>query len=335
MTSTVPSRLRTWSVTDAVRRKPTEYEVVTRRFHYHFGRRPAPFDLDPDSPINRWYLRHREGSPLAAPDWEGFQDPAQLNYRRYIAAQHDRETYAEGVVDHFEELDHDAHLDPAWVAVLGRLYVPARFALHVLQLAGLYVGQLAPSAAVANASYFQAADELRAVQWIAYRAVALATVHGTEIADAGLARRRWEDDAAWQPARETLERLLIAYDWGEAFTALNLVVKPALDALFLDRLAALAEANGDDLTAQLLHEARRDGERSREWSTALARYAIDARPENRAVLAGWEQAWLPRAEAAVAGLAPLFAEAPVPAEPAGVADAVRRSLAGLHTDWAG
>lgn len=188
MTTPAARSLRTWSISDTGRRRPSEYEIVTRNFHYHFGRQPAPFDLDPGSAINQWYLKYREGSPLAANSWEGFEDPAQLNYRRYIALQHDREVYAEAVVDSFEALDHDAGLDPAWVDVLARVYLPARFAFHVLQITSLYVGQLGPSAAITNASFFQAADELRALQWIAYRAKSLSLTHGASLADSAVAR---------------------------------------------------------------------------------------------------------------------------------------------------
>ncbi|MBO0819545.1 MAG: aromatic/alkene monooxygenase hydroxylase subunit beta [Nocardiopsaceae bacterium] len=302
-----PTRpLRTWSIADAGRRRPTEYEIVTKKFHYHFGRQPAPFDLDPGSAINQWYLKHREGSPLRADDWEGFSDPAQLNYRRYIALQHDREIYAERVVDSFEALDHDANLDPAWVAVLARLYLPARFAFHVLQIVSLYVGQLGPSAAITNASFFQAADELRALQWIAYRARSLSEAHGPELADGNVTRGIWEDDPAWQPARETLETLLLAYDWGEAFTALNLVVKPALDAFFKERLADAAASRGDGLTAQLLRESGVDSARSREWTSALETYATAQRAENEPVLRDWKEKWRPAADRAVNGLAQIL-----------------------------
>ena len=334
-TSPTARPLRTWSVFDGARRKPNEYETVTGHFHYHFGRQPAPFDLDPNSPINRWYLRYREGSPLRGVDWEEFRDPAQLNYRRYIALQHDREIYAEGVVDHFEALDADAGLDPVWVGVLARLYLPARYLFHVLQITSLYVGQLGPSAYVSNAAFFQAADELRALQWIAYRAKALSLVHGADLADSRVTRRFWEDDPAWQPAREALERLLVAYDWAEAFTALNLVVKPALDTLLKTALADLADANGDGLTAQLLRESGVDGARSRAWSAALARHAIAGRPDNAAVLAAWEENWRPRAEKAVAGLAALFDNAPNPASPAEVATTVAATTAASRASWTG
>ncbi|MEV0387614.1 aromatic/alkene monooxygenase hydroxylase subunit beta [Nonomuraea sp. NPDC050643] len=321
-----PRGRRTWSMFEGERRRPSEYDIVTRGFHYHVGKRPAPFDLDPGSPINQWYLRHREGSPLRAGDWEDFKDPAQLNYRRYVALQHDREIYIEGVVDAFEADDHDARLDPGWVAVLGRLYLPARFALHVLQLTSMYVAQLGPGTAITNAAVFQAADELRALQWIAYRAKSLSLTHGADLADGRVARAVWEDDPAWQPAREVLEQLLIAYDWGESFTALNLVVKPALDAVLKGSLADLAVANGDGLTAQLLRESVRDTARGREWSTALARHAVAARPENLKAMTDWTQDWQPRAERAVTALAAPFATAPRPMEPATVLAAVPASM---------
>lgn len=310
MTTAAPRRLKTWSVLGDTRRKPTEYEVVTGRFHYHYNRQPAPFDLDPHSAINQWYLKHREGSPLQTDDWEGFRDPAALNYRRYVALQHDREVYAEGVVDHYEALDHDAGLDPSWVAVLGRIYVPARFVHHVLQLSALYLGQLAPSAYITNAAFFQAADELRALQWIAYRAKSLSLQHGAELANSETTRRVWEFDEVWQPAREALERLLLAYDWGEAFVALNLVVKPALDALFKEALASLAAANGDGLTAALLQESRVDTTRSQAWSAALAKYAVAGRAVNKDVILGWAANWEPLVGNAIGALAEVFTDAP-------------------------
>jgi hypothetical protein len=288
--------LRTWSISDTGRRRPSEYEVVTRNFHYHFGRQPAPFDLDPRSAINQWYLKYREGSPLAADSWEGFEDPAQLNYRRYIALQHDREVYAEGVVDSFEALDHDAGLDPAWVDVLARVYLPARFAFHVLQITSLYVGQLGPSASITNASFFQAADELRALQWIAYRAKSLSLTHGASLADSAVARSIWEDDPAWQPAREVLEQLLLAYDWGEAFA----------DTFFKVSFAEVAQAHGDSLTAQLLRESGVDSARSNAWTSALATYAVAQRAENQSVLDSWTEKWRPAAERATDALKELL-----------------------------
>ena len=96
-----------------MRKKPSEYEVVTAKLHFHYGRQPSPFELDPATPINAWYLKYREGSPLQTDDWEGFRDPHQLTYRLYVQRQDEREAYLSNLVDEFERHNHDASLQGA------------------------------------------------------------------------------------------------------------------------------------------------------------------------------------------------------------------------------
>ena len=54
-----------------------------------------------------------------------------------------------------------------------------------------------------------------------------------------------ENNLLWQPLRLFVERLLVTYDWGEAFVALNLVLKPMIDNLFLKHTSDLALGPGD------------------------------------------------------------------------------------------
>lgn len=318
-------RQKTWSMFGDVRRKPTPYEVVTGKFHFHFRRDPAPFEMDPQWSLNRWYLTHREGSPLQVDDWEDFRDPYKLTYRDYVATQHDREVYLDALVDEHEAAGSAERLDPGWVDTLRGLFVPLRFPLHLLQMTALYVGQMAPSSYITNCAHFQAADEMRRIQRIAYWTKVLANAHGADLAETATARQAWEQDPAWQPLREAMEKLLIAYDWGEAFTALDVVVKPCLDTLVNDVFGQLAEANGDRYLAALCSEFAHDSRRSQDWSQALCRYAIDRDPDMDGVLQGWVDQWRPLAERAVAGLAPRFATAPQPVEPAQVVARVREA----------
>ncbi|WP_214369894.1 toluene-4-monooxygenase system B family protein [Pseudonocardia sp. H11422] len=67
------------------------------------------------------------------------------------------------------------------------------------------------------------------------------------------------------------------------------------------------------------------------WSQALVQYALAADPGLRDVLGGWVATWSPRADAAVAGLAPLFGGAPVPITADEVTAAVRASRTELLT----
>lgn len=305
---------KTWSLLSDLRRKPSEYEVVTTKLHYHFRRHPAPFELDPSTPINTWYLRYREGSPLQASTWEDFRDPHQLTYQTYVRRQAERESYLENLVDEFECRNHDARLQTDWVRVLDSLYLPARFPMHALQVGALYIGQMAPSSPITNAAYFQAADELRRIQWVAYQAKSLSLEHDPKFASSTYTRRRWEEDAIWQPLRETVEKMLIAYDWGEAFVAVNLVVKPVFDEIFNIHLAELARAHEDALLALMLDDFELDSQRSRDWTVALVRYATAQRPENTELLRQWVDQWRPLAYRSMEGLLEPFGTAPCPLE---------------------
>ncbi len=314
---------KTWSLLGDVRRKPSEYEVVTAKLHYHYHRQPAPFELDPNTPINTWYLRYREGSPLQADTWEGFRDPHQLTYQVYVQRQAERETYLENLVDEFERRNHDARLQTDWVRVLDRLYLPARFPMHALQMSALYEAQVAPSSFITNAAYFQAADEQRRIQWLAYRAKSLSLEHDAELASSAYTRRRWEGDAVWQPLRETVEKMLIAYDWGEAFVALNLMVKPVFDEVFNVQLAELARAHEDALLALMLDDFALDIQRSSDWSVALVQYATAQRPANTELFNQWIERWKPLAYRGMEGVVELFGQAPRPVEPKAVSAKVR------------
>lgn len=161
----------------------------------------------------------------------------------------------------------------------------------------------APLRRIVMAAMFQAADEMRRIQRLAYRTVQL---RGVRPSFGDGARDAWERDPAWQPLREAVERLLTAYDWGEAFVALNLVLKPAVDALFLGDLGRAAGRRGDRVLAGMLDLFAGDAAWQASWSRSLVEAALADRPANREPIDRWTAAWTPRAQRAAAALAPLF-----------------------------
>jgi toluene monooxygenase system protein E len=177
---------------------------------------------------------------------------------------------------------------------------------------------MAPASRITNCAAFQAADELRRVQRIAYRTVQLGGRPSDE-----MARRQqlaWEDAAALQPLRELLERALVAYDWGEAFTLTNLVIKPRIDRLVNQEIAGtLATANGDPILASIHFSLDEDARWHRAWTTALMRHLIDDTPANTEVVSGWIEKWTPLACRALDAFAGILAEAPVPLDASAVA----------------
>ncbi|HZU82256.1 MAG TPA: hypothetical protein VE987_05035, partial [Polyangiaceae bacterium] len=114
-------------------------------------------------------------------------------------------------------------------------------------------------------------------------------------------RALWETGPAWQPLREVIERLLVTWDFGEAFAALCLCLKPILDPLVAAGFGAEAHARGDYLLAEILASLDEDARWHHDWARALVGTAIALRPENRAGLADAVARWSgPCARAAVA-----------------------------------
>ena len=144
----------------------------------------------------------------------------------------DAETRVRGVLEAHAEDGADATLDPAAVTLLGRLFTPSRYLCHGFQQVEAYLGYMAPSSYITNAAAFASADFLRRVTTIAYRTRELQIARP----DSGIGsaeRSLWEGHEGWQPARKAVEYALVSYDFGEAFTALNLQAS-ALDEGDLD-----------------------------------------------------------------------------------------------------
>ena len=298
-------RLRTWSSLGDLRRIPSEYEVVTHNLNYtNRPNRTSALESNPTTPVNMWYLTYRDRSPLQADDWTAFRDPDELTYRKYVTMQDEQETVVEGVLDEYGSAQHDETLSESWHGCLGTLFTPTRFPVHAFQMCTAYFAQMAPASYISNCAVFGAGDLLRRVSMVAYRTRQLADATSSSIGRDE--RRIWERHEAWQPAREALEKLLIAYDWGECFTAMNLVLRPMLDEILIRQVAHLAHDNSDELTWLLLSNLAVDSDRCTRWSTALSQYAIGHRDGNRDVLQRWVDRWTPRAEAAATGLAQLF-----------------------------
>jgi hypothetical protein len=293
---------RTYWHLEGRHRMPNDYEIASSRLHWW-----PQLGFSVATPVAAWQERHALGSPLRCDDWERFHDPAERTYASYIALARDREAFADGLFD--SALDSGdarrlARAAPAWLETLARVLSPLRFPLHALQMVTAYLGSLAPSGRITLAAAFQAADEMRRLQHVAQRLRML-----EEVAP-GIARRgreSWQHDPAWQPLREAMERLLTTYDFGECFAALQLAIKPAFDEFFVRRLSALALEARDDVLARLLLSHEEACRWHAAWSEALVRTLIDSKRENEAVLQRWTGAWRPRAEAAIAALAPAFA----------------------------
>jgi toluene monooxygenase system protein E len=305
-----PRPRRTFSAFGDVRRMPSEYEIVTHAQNWTVRQnRTATFEQNPSSVANLWFLTYRDNSPLRAENWDAFRDPDALTYKGYVNLQADAEAKVRGVLEAHAGVGADADLDEGSVALLGHLFTPSRYLCHGFQQVQAYIGYMAPSSYITNAAAFATADFLRRVTTIAYRTRELQLAWP----DSGIGsaeRSVWEGHEGWQPARKAVEYALVSYDWGEAFTALDLVLAPTLDDVLLTQLGQVAKGRGDEETWLLTSYLAEDSRRRGRWSRALADAAVAQRPENRAVLGKWIDRWSALADEAALGLGTILAAAP-------------------------
>jgi toluene monooxygenase system protein E len=285
------AKLKTYSHLASGHKLPNEYEIATSQLLYYVGRGFAV-----ETPLSAFYRTYQGASPFTCASWETFRDPRETTYARYTRLMSERDAFVRRLFDSIEEQEIDAQLSPALVDFHDELLAPLRHPAHGLQMVTAYIGQMAPSGRIVAACAFQAGDELRRIQHLAYR---LALVRRRFPTVGSASRARWQDAPVWQPLRRVIEQLLVTWDWGEAFAALCLCVKPVFDRLVHIELAERVRALGDYLTNELLSALDEEARWHRAWARALVETAILQRTANRDILRAWVLDWSGRALAAV------------------------------------
>ena len=95
----------------------------------------------------------------------------------------------------------------------------------------------------------------------------------------------------------------------EIVVALQFVVKPAFDELFMTQFGRLARAAGDDVLDRIFFSLNEDCAWHRAWSRSLVMTAIRDTPESAAAVGRWVARWTPRVDHAVAAFQPIFHQA--------------------------
>jgi toluene monooxygenase system protein E len=288
---------RTYWHLEGAKRVPTPYELGTSRLLY-YGER----GFEVETPIADWYRRHQKAAPLAWASLERFRDPRETTYSKYVALAQEREAFIDGLLRSALDGGHDEQLAAEWLGDLERWLPVLLYPCHGLQMVAAYVGQLAPTSELVVAFAFQAGDDMRRIQRLAYR------VKQLERLAAGFSRgkERWQSAPEWQPLRRVIEELLVTYDLGEALAALTLVVRPWFDAFFVRHGSRVAEAAGDALLSRVLFSLHEDCSWHRALGAELWRVLLDGSPAGRDFVDRVVDARLPAMRAAVEALEPIW-----------------------------
>lgn len=271
-------------------RIPTRYDVVTSKLLYYPERGFAV-----QSAVTDWYTRYVRQSPVPFACYSAFFDPQKVTYRDYVRERREREIALQGAFEASASLQEDACLSKASRDATARVLSVLPFIFHGFQMQAAYCGQLAPEGKLVVAFAFKSADGLRRIQSVSRRLHVLAP----DVDWVALGRAAWQEDTAWQPLREVVERLLVAYDFGEAWVVSQLVVEPVVERLCFEELPRLVRSSGDVLTARVLQSLGADALGHRPWQHTLVSLALSGSAEARTAIARWIEQWWPLTEKAL------------------------------------
>jgi toluene monooxygenase system protein E len=290
---------RTFWHLEGLKRRPSDYDITSSRLLYSRGR----FEIN--VPISDWYSKYQLGSRVVSGDLEAFRDPRETTYSKYVEIQKAKEVFVDGLLAAMQAKDYDRKLTPSWLGVLEQVMAPLRYPIHGLQMVAAYLGQMAPSGRIVIAALFQTADEVRRIQRLSYRVAQLRQIR-PEFAKSS--QQIWENAELWQPLRQVVERLLVTYDWAETFVGLNVVLKPAVDELFMTQFGALAASQGDEALEKLFLSLKEDSAWHQVWSHALLDLLLESDGGNSAVIEDFIERWSEPTLRAVRAFAPVFDE---------------------------
>jgi hypothetical protein len=296
-------------------RRLSEYEEVTQLLQWH-----APYHIDGSRPAHQVWTA--DSTQLRCSDWEAYRAPDKLYYRTWTTRQA-RAGRSVGTAFQFaDEAGQLPAVDPHRVELMREVVGPLQYADWGLCIVHQHSTRFALSSWIAGATSFMMFDELRHAQM--YGRLALA--YGEHHAGFDDPRPAWMDAPRFQPTRRLVEELIADLDWGRAFVLADLLFEPLHTSVVHALLTAGSLASGDGLTPFVCQSIRDDKLRHRESAVAFLNLVCgDERfgADNRGLIAGWVQEFLPRAHEAALVLA---------GDDIDPAPAVEETLAWIHAE---
>ena len=289
-------------------KRATHYEDVT-------------VDVQPDPErylIQNWIIAFPDGKGAYSKDntaalssnWHAFRAPDQEWERTHYQRQSKIEAMVQAVIANGRKAGAPKAFDKAWVKILQNhlgAWKHAEFGLGTSLMQAQRYGytQMINNATLTNSSY-----KLRLSQDIT---LYLAEI-GTDIAgfDDEAGKRFWLEDKGWQGTRQAIETIMGSTDYLEQYFATNIVFEPLVGELFRSGfLMQAASSNGDFITPPVISAAEADYERN--LANAIDLFHVLASDtehaaHNKKLFQGWVDKHVALANAAAAGLQPIWSQ---------------------------
>lgn len=203
-------------------------------------------------------------------------------------------------------------VEPSWIDFLIRHMQVSAFVAEGTRRALAIAAAQCSDAAVGRCLTVQTMMYERQAQSVVLYAMDLARQLG-DIPIAA-ARRSWEQDAVWQPAREYLARAAEQEDWTEIVVAINVCFEPVAGQLLRREFGSRAALAASDAITPVVSEAGQvEWSWVQEWTIAFLRHMLvddEFGAANRGALQAWVADYGAEAAAAAEAMATLAAGHP-------------------------
>jgi len=303
------SRSRSYNYFEPRKRRASVYEDVT-----------VDVQPDPERHLTQgWVYAFSDGSSgypqewtaLQSSNWHAFLDPNEEWEQTIYRNNSNTVRQIAQTLAHAKAAGAYEAWNRSWTKIVER-HVSAW--AHAEQGLGMHVYTPAqrdgPTNMINNALTVGAVHKLRFAQDII-----LYNLEVSEIIDGfdGAAHKDvWQNDPVWQATRDNVEQLTGIRDWAEAFFATSVVFEPLVGELFRSGFVMHAAAlQGDFVTPAIMGCGEADTAREQRGARALFRMLADD-PEhgadNRRVMQGWLEHWVPVSLAAGLQLRPIWSQ---------------------------
>ena len=261
---------------------------ATEHFHY----RPT---WQPDKEL---YDASR--TALVMEDWYRFLDPRQYYYGTYCIARAKQQDSADRNFKTAEKRGLIDDLVPEVRQDILDHIVPLRHFEWGANMNNTQICAMGYGTAITSTAIMNAADRLGNAQYITRIALLLAD-NDPGVLDQ--AKSDWTDKDVWQGLRRVVEDTLVVEDWFELFVAQNLVLDGLIHPIFFDAFDKKVAAGGGSVYSMLTEFIFDWDTETRRWTDKQIQVATAESAANTALVSGWLNTWLARAETAIAPLA--------------------------------
>lgn len=233
-------------------------------------------------------------------DFDDLTDPRHYYYGTYVIQ---RSKQQEAIEKNFSVVEKRGLLhamDGDLTEKIRKVIIPFRHAEWGANNNNLFIAAYGFGTPMPIAADFQGMDRLGNAQYITRIGLILSN-NDPEILDR--AKSEWLDDPMWQPLRKLVEDSFVLKDWFELHLLQNFlldgVLQPLVFQYFDDEIVQHGGAPFAMVTeffVEWFAEAVR-------WTDHTIKTAAGESAENRALLAGWKEKWLPEVKNAAMPLA--------------------------------